>query len=98
MAGSSRRKLAMQPGLGHGPLALYRGSGYPDRLGSFLHREAPEESQFDDLGLAGVQLLQARQRLVDTDQVGGAIFSHYQRLIERGLVHIAAALDALPGL
>src|SRR5688572_30690537 len=86
----------MEPSLSHGPLAFDRRRGNPQRFSSLFDIEAAEEAQFDNLGLTRIQLFEPGQRLVDLNQIRGAIFGDNKSFIERSLVYAAAALFTAP--
>ena len=54
----------MQPGAGHGPVALDGGQAHVQRQRHFVVFQAAEKAQFDDLGGARVHLFKGQQRLV----------------------------------
>lgn len=59
-----------QPALGKGPVAFDSGAGDVQGRGDFMLRKTGEELHLDDAGLAGVDGLQPRERLIDGQDVG----------------------------
>src|ERR1019366_3683767 len=65
----SMRELGHKPRPGHLPIAHDALWGNPQHFCRLLHAEAPEKSEFDDLGFAGVDLSQGIQGFVDGDNL-----------------------------
>lgn len=63
-------KLKLKPTLGEAPIAFDGCAADAERIRDFGFGEANEEFQFDDAGLAGIDLLEALERLVNGDDVG----------------------------
>ena len=74
------RKLATQPGTGHGPFALDARQGNADHSRRFLERESAEVTQLDDAALRLVDLLKPVQCLVDGEYVDTFVVKGVQRL------------------
>lgn len=90
--GSGGCEFAMQPGPRHRPFALYGGLGNAHRFRGFFHRKSAEKSKLHYLGLPLVELLEAREDLVDLNQVGGTIVPDHQGFVERHRRDSAATL------
>ncbi len=69
---SDRSQGAIQPRPRKGPLVLDGRGGEVERRGGFLDAQAREVPEGHDLRLARVGLLEARQRLVNGDEIGQA--------------------------
>ena len=66
-------EFSFQPGSGHAPVALDGAFGDAEDLGDFFKVEAAEEMVFDDAGLAGVELGEVFEGLVQDEDVDGAV-------------------------
>src|SRR5436190_21866110 len=63
------RDLPTQPGPRDLPLPLDRALRDTDGRSGLSHREPAEEPELDDLPLPGVERAQARERLVEDDEI-----------------------------
>src|SRR5687768_16025587 len=66
---SRGRQSLMKPRFRHGPAALDRGRGDPQRVGGLGNVEPGEESELDYTALAGVERGQQIERLVEGEHV-----------------------------
>src|SRR5918993_2740058 len=87
--------LPEEPRLRHAPLALDGGGADAQDFRRLLDREAAEEAQLDDARLLRVERVEAFERLVERDQVRGALARHVDVLVEREFLEFAAALFGL---
>lgn len=62
-------KLKLKPTLGEAPIAFDGCAADAESFGDFGFGEADEELQFDDTGLAGIDLFEAGEGLVNGDDV-----------------------------
>ena len=83
-------KLKLKPTLGEAPVAFDSCTADAERISDLGFGEADEEFQFDDAGLAGIDLLQALERLIDSDDVGIGM-SGGGGILQGGLSSAAAA-------
>src|SRR5262245_42254241 len=88
-------ELTEEPGLGQAPLALDGPGGDREDLGRLLDAQPAEEAQLDDPALAGIERGQAVERVVERDEVGGALDRDAGCLSERHLRHPAPALEVV---
>ena len=68
-----------------------------DRLGGLFNREATEEPQFDEASLFEIECRQFLERIVEGDDVKGALAAGDERLVESDARLNAAALERATG-
>lgn len=69
--GSSLADLAIEPSLGHRPVALHRGGRGADDRGRLGDGQSAEKTEFDDAALLGVDGRETGERVVQRDQLWG---------------------------
>lgn len=73
----------MEPSLGHRPIALDGFRGDTDKFRGFFNAEASEETEFDDSALAGVELGEAVEGIVELQELRGVFAGKSKPLVER---------------
>src|SRR5690606_13439216 len=86
------RHLAVEPRAGGRPLPLDGGGREAEDVGRLGDRESDEVAELDDLTLAGVERGEPNQRLVEGDDLGGALGGEEAGLVERERPAAPAAL------
>src|SRR5215469_4738785 len=66
-------QLPIKPGLGQIPFPQHSFGGNMENLRGFINREAAEVAQFDDASLTEVHCLEAREHLIDGQQLVRAV-------------------------
>lgn len=64
-------KFGVEPDAGDAPVAFDGAFGDAEGFGDFVFREAGEEAHLDDLALAGIDRVEARECLVEGEVAGG---------------------------
>jgi len=94
------RELSFQPCPGHAPVALYGALGDFEDQGNFGKGETAKEMQFDDSGLARVELRQALEGLIQDEHVDGPLLGpllrRKKRVVQGDLTQHSAPLASLP--
>jgi hypothetical protein len=92
--------LTPEPGSRESPVALDRRVRDLQRRCYFGDREPAEEAELDNLGLPGVRLRQAFERLVEGDHVQVLLIETGERLVQRYADAVALALPgpSAPGM
>ena len=62
-------------------------------LGGFLYAQASEKAQFDNPSLARVKAGECQQRILQQEQIGIAIWSEHDGLVQRYVLHTRAAFQ-----
>src|SRR5262245_25250128 len=93
MVDSGAAHRVAQPGAGKGPVPI-RGRGrYPQDRRGLVVRQTPEEAQLHQLRFSRIQGRQARQRLVECQQL--IVRSRSSHVVEFEALDVAAVLLAL---
>ena len=80
-----------EPGFGERPVAHDRAERTGENFSGLLNAQSTEEPQFDDLALAGINLSQTFQRVVEGHHVGSALLRDDHRFIQRHSARVASA-------
>ena len=89
------RQFAIEPGLGGAPVAHHSDWRYLEHLGRFFHAESAKEAHFDNLYFARIEPRQRVHRVIQRHQVRGTVAAHHCCLLQRNVLHAAAALQVV---
>src|SRR5688572_548614 len=92
---SLSHQLAKEPRLRQTPISRHRHRRHAEYLGGLLDGQSAEEAQLHHPALARIHLRQCHQRIIECHERARGLVGRRQRLVEREVYRVAAALDLL---